>query len=142
MKANYIGYPCMNRNLRDRDPPLRANRSLRRKTLESKGLEYVSELVQKNLTDLQKILEWNVEHNIYFYRCTSELVPWNAEYKLEELPEFQEIQRLFVEIGSYIKSHNIRFTFHPDHYVKLASPTDSTVDGWMRWDSHGHHFIA
>lgn len=122
-----IGYPCMNRTLRECNPEVRANRGLQKKTLDSKGLDYVSQLVQQNLTDLLTILEWNTSHDIYFYRCSSNLIPWNSEYELDELPDSEYIFRLFKEIGDYIQSHNIRFTFHPDHFVKLASPSEETV---------------
>lgn len=125
---SYIGYPCMNRTLREESPEIRANRGLQMDTLEEKGLSYVSSLVRQNLADLKTILHWNVEQNIFFYRCTSNLFPKNSQYKISNLPEYETIQELCSEIGSLIETHSLRFSFHPDHWVKLASPTESVVD--------------
>lgn len=140
---DYIGYACMNRTLRERDPPVRCNRTMRKSTFEEKGVQYASELVKQNLQDLLTILQWNVEHDIYFYRCTSELVPWNTQYELPDLPEYSELSQLATTIGEFIETHNVRFTFHPAHWVKLASPTQSTVTNsisdlenhgkWLDW---------
>lgn len=118
-----LGYACMNRTLRDRDEPIRCNRSLQKKTLNEHGLDYVSELVVQNLHDLKKTLQWNLRHEIYFYRCTSDLFPWNSEYEVEDLPRWKTVDRLTDEIGTLIRSNDIRFTFHPSHYVKLATPS-------------------
>lgn len=118
----------MNRTLREESPEIRANRGLQMDTLEERGLSYVSSLIQQNLTDLQRILQWNVEQNILFYRCTSNLFPKNSQYEISNLPEYKQIQELCSKIGSFIKEHSIRFSFHPDYWVKLASPTESVVD--------------
>lgn len=123
----YLGYPCMNKTLRQRSPPIRCNRDMQRKTFEKKGLAYASELTLQNFTDLLKILKWNVRHGIYFYRCTSKLVPWHSEFELIDLPDFEAIKTKAEEIGSYINEHNIRLTFHPSHWVKLASENEETV---------------
>jgi len=125
---NYVGYPCMNHTLRKRNPPLRCNRDMQKKTFEDRGLSYAGELALQNLEDLYKIIQWNVNHGIYFYRCTSKLVPWNSRYSLKSLPNFTEIKKQAKIIGTFIESNSIRLTFHPSHWVKLASPTKSTVN--------------
>lgn len=87
-----LSYACMNLTLRERDPPLRCNRGMQRKTWESRGLDYASELALQNLSDLYAILCWNVDHDIYFYRCTSDLVPWNSQFDGSvEIPFFRYI---------------------------------------------------
>ncbi|SFR65206.1 UV DNA damage repair endonuclease UvsE [Halogeometricum limi] len=123
-----LGYPCLNRTLRDRDEPLRCNRDMQRKTWESRGLPYASELTLQNFTDLYEILRWNVEHDVYFYRCTSDLVPWNSQFDVEELPDYEEIAELAERCGEFVEEHGMRFTFHPDYWCKLASPSDDTVE--------------
>ena len=124
----YVGYPCMNRTLRERSPPIRANRGLQMKTLEQKGLSYVSSLIEQNLKDLRTILQWNVDNNIFFYRCTSNLFPKNSQYEIDNIPNYSSINSLCQEIGDFIKENNVRLSFHPDHWVKLASPTQSVVE--------------
>jgi len=63
------GYAAMNLTLREQD--IRANRGMRKKTFEEKGLPYAGKLAQQNCQDLEKILEWNIENKISFYRITS-----------------------------------------------------------------------
>ena len=79
-RTDMLGYAAMNRTLRDRDPPRRCNRDMRKKTWESEGLAYAGELAARNFEDLLAILRWNLEHDIRFYRCSSTLVPWNSRF--------------------------------------------------------------
>lgn len=123
-----LGYPCLNRTLRDRADPLRCNRSMQKKTFESRGLEYVSELTRQNFADLYEILQWNLDHDIRFYRCTSDLVPWNSQFELSALPDFDNIETLARRCGELIKEADMRFTFHPDYWCKLASDSPDTVE--------------
>ena len=123
-----LGYPCLNRTLRDRSDPLRCNRSMHKKTYESRGLPYVSELARRNFADLHEILQWNLDHDIRFYRCTSELVPWNSQFELSALPDYDEIETLARRCGALIDEAGMRLTFHPDYWCKLASEADDTVE--------------
>ncbi|MCY4732980.1 UV DNA damage repair endonuclease UvsE [Natronomonas gomsonensis] len=123
-----LGYPCLNRTLRDRSDPLRCNRSMQKKTYESRGLPYVSELARQNFADLHEILQWNLDHDIRFYRCTSELIPWNSQFELSALPDYDEIETLARRCGALIDETGMRLTFHPDYWCKLASEADDTVE--------------
>jgi UV DNA damage endonuclease len=123
-----IGYPGLNRTLRDRNPPVRCTRGMQKQTFEERGLSYVSTLAQQNLTDLYELLTWNHEHGIQIYRCTSSLIPWNSQFELTELPEYDDIQRLARRCGDLIKEADMRLTFHPDYWCKPASDSADTRD--------------
>jgi UV DNA damage endonuclease len=101
---------------------------MQQKTYESRGLSYVSELARQNFTDLCEILQWNLDHNIRFYRCTSELVPWNSQFELSALPAFDEIETLARRCGALIEKAGMRLTFHPAYWCKLASESTETVE--------------
>jgi UV DNA damage endonuclease len=132
-----IGYPCMNRTLREGEP-VRCNRSMQQATFEERGLEYASELTRQNFEDLRRILEWNVENGISFYRCTSELVPWHSQFELEDLPDCQAIEAIAADCGALIRESGMRFTFHPSHWVKIAGPDEDTVArGVTDLENHG-----
>lgn len=132
-----LGYPCMNRTLRE-GTPVRCNRSMQKRTWEREGLSYASELALQNFRDLEQILAWNVEHGISFYRCTSELVPWHSQYTLEELPDFAAIESVANACGDLIEDNEIRFSFHPSHWVKLGSQSQETVErGLTDLNNHG-----
>lgn len=130
------GYAAMNRTLREDD--VRTNRGMRRATFEERGLPYASELAVRNCRDLERIVEWNVEHGISFYRITSNLLPWYSEYDLEELPDADELYAIFDRIADLADRRDLRLTFHPGHFVKLASPDDSTVSNTVtELENHG-----
>jgi UV DNA damage endonuclease len=55
---------------------VRVTRTMRKKTFEEKGVTYAEKLIIENLDDLEKILKWNVERGIYFYRMSSGMFNW------------------------------------------------------------------
>ncbi|WP_049908537.1 MULTISPECIES: UV DNA damage repair endonuclease UvsE [Halorubrum] len=127
-----LGYACLNRTLRDRSDPVRCNRDMRRSTWESDGLPYASELTRQNFADLLTMLRWNRDHDVRFYRCTSTLVPWNSQFDLVDLPDYDEIERIARRCGDLIENEGIRLTFHPDYWCKLASDSPDTVERSVR----------
>jgi UV DNA damage endonuclease len=122
-----LGYAAMNHTLRDRPEPVRCNRDMRQKTWETEGLAYAGELTEQNFADLRTILEWNIDHDIRFYRCSSTLVPWNSQFELEELPNVERVRSLAEDCGRLVRDHGMRLTFHPDYWCKLASDSPDTV---------------
>ena len=67
-------------------------RSMIKRTFESKGMDYVSEISLKNLRDLHYIIAWNIENNYKFFRIGSDLFPWAGEYKISELKDIEQIK--------------------------------------------------
>jgi UV DNA damage endonuclease len=67
-----IGYACINMTL---GKSATTGRTMVKKTFESKGIDKVSELALLNCKDIIKILEWNVNHGIYFFRLGSGIIP-------------------------------------------------------------------
>ncbi len=84
---NY-GYACINETL-GRGPKksrVTTNRSMIKRTFKEKGIKYASELALENVKDLVKILAWNEENNIKFYRMSSDIFPWCSENNYLEIP--------------------------------------------------------
>ena len=75
---NRLGYACINHafSLLPKKRIISTNRTMRKKTFEDKGLEYASELSLSNCRDLIKILNWNIENDIKFFRISSNIFPW------------------------------------------------------------------
>ena len=69
-----LGYACINTALKSSG--IFTNRTMRRKTFDSKGLDYVSELSLQNVKDLELHIHWNNEHNIKLFRLSSQIFPW------------------------------------------------------------------
>jgi UV DNA damage endonuclease len=123
-----LGYAAMNRTLREREPPRRCNRDIRKKTWEQEGIERAAALTEQNFEDLYAILEWNLDHDIRLYRCSSKLVPWNSQFELEDLPNYGRVASLADACGKLIRNNEMRLTFHPSHWCKLASESAETVE--------------
>lgn len=127
---NNLGYCCINISLnqnRKKKEFITVNRGMTKRTFETKGLSYVSELAMLNINDLQKILEWNVRNNIFVYRMSSDMFPCIGFYKLEDLPNFDKIKLKLLSIGSYAKTNGIRLSFHPTHFCIIASENPVVV---------------
>ena len=88
-----LGYACINMGFSNRPKSKRitTNRGMIKRTFMQKGIPYASELALENCKDLYKILKWNEENDIKFYRMSSNIFPWASEYKLEQLPDYEEI---------------------------------------------------
>jgi UV DNA damage endonuclease len=119
------GYAAMNRTLREED--VRTNRGMRQATFEERGLPYAGDLAISNCRGLVRVLRWNVANEIDFFRISSALLPWLSRYDIEELPNAEAVREVLEEAGAIAREHGIRLTFHPDHFVKLASPKGAVV---------------
>lgn len=119
-----IGYACINMTLGKK---VTTNRAMVKKTFETKGLDYVSELALKNASDIIKILEWNVLHGIHFFRLSSAIVPWGDHIDLKALKDYNEIAKELKKAGEYAELNDIRITSHPGPFVVLTSPNESVV---------------
>ena len=127
---NNVGYCCIslgiNEGLKKKDH-ITVNRSMIKKTFDTKGLNYVSELVVQNLNDTIKLLEYNIRNNIKVYRMSSDSFPWMSHYNFIDLPNFTLIQKLLTKIGNKIKDNNIRVSYHPGPFNILGSEKENVV---------------
>ncbi len=138
-----LGYACINKGLSEQPKSKRitTNRTFRKATFEEKGLPYASEIFLQNSRDLLKILQWNEQHNIKFFRLSSQIVSWASEYRLADLPDYEEIEKVLFQCGLFIEEHGMRITAHPDHFVKLSSPSEQVVANSIRdLEVHGEVF--
>ena len=125
-----IGYCCINISINEgkkKKDQITVNRGMTKKTFETKGLGYVSELAIQNINDLEKIIQWNFKNNIFVYRMSSDMFPCIGFYKLEDLPNFKLISNKLKSIGDYSKSKKIRLSFHPTHFCIPASENPIVV---------------
>lgn len=130
-----LGYCCINLSLKDQGVTI--NRGMTKKTWETRGLSWASELAEKNLTDLLTILEWNLAHDIEVYRMSSDIFPWMSEYPLESLPNFDRHAALMARVGEFVSAHGMRLSFHPGQFDVLASPNQDIVRKTV-WDLDQH----
>lgn len=120
-----LGYACINMTLaKDK---VSTNRSMIKKTFLERGIPYASELALLNVKDLEKIIQWNVENDIKFFRMSSDIFPWASEYDIYSLPNIEEIREILSRIGVYVKHHGVRLTAHPGPFNVLGSPKPEVV---------------
>ncbi len=107
-----IGYPCINRIL-----SCQGNRTFRLKSYSEKRLV---ETVANNLDCLRRILEFNAENRILFFRITSDLVPF-ASHPVCAFPWQRDFREEFRNLGGFIRKNGMRISMHPDQFTLLNS---------------------
>ena len=145
-----MGYACINMQLSYPQKyggkekgvePITTGRSMIKRTFETKGLDYASELTLKNVKDLNSIISWNVLNGYDFYRMSSGLAPWKTEYDWEDLKDIDSIRRWFHSAGTMAKTHGVRLTSHPGPYNVLVSPKEEVVENCIKdLTIHGDEF--
>ena len=138
-----LGYACMNMTLSSRPKKTRVttNRSMIRRTFDARGIQYASELALQNCIDLRKILDWNEQLGLRFYRLSSDIFPWSSEYSLSDLPDYDSICAVLADCGDYAAKHGHRLTSHPGPFNKLTSPKERIVLNTIKdLETHGEMF--
>jgi UV DNA damage endonuclease len=118
-----IGYPCINTSI-----PCRGNRTFR---LKSYSEDRLIETLGYNLSCLRQILTFNAEHEILFFRITSDLVPF-ASHPVCTFCWQEHFSSEFKEIGNFIRRHDMRISMHPDQFIVLNSPREEVVERSIR----------
>ncbi len=126
-----LGYACINMELNARkgDDRVTTNRTMIKKTFHDKGVDYASELIIQNVVDLSKIIDWNEQNNIKFFRLSSEMFPWASEYyqDWDSVPHIDFIKMWLENAGLKAKEYGHRITSHPGPFNVLVSPNENVV---------------
>lgn len=107
-----IGYPCINLRL-----GCRSSSTFR---LRSYSADLLRGKVAANLDCLMKILRFNVEHQILFFRISSDLVPF-ASHPICRVDWRRAFRNEFETLGAFIRKHRIRISMHPDQFTLINS---------------------
>jgi UV DNA damage endonuclease len=118
-----IGYPCINRSI--------ACTSSRTFRLASYSERRLIEAVEQNLDCLERVLHWNAEHGIGFFRITSDLVPF-ASHPVCRYDWVRRFRDRFRALGQIVTSHRMRVSMHPDQFVLLNALDQKIVQSSVR----------
>ncbi|MEO0237887.1 MAG: UV DNA damage repair endonuclease UvsE [candidate division WOR-3 bacterium] len=114
-----IGYPCINLSV-----GCSPNKTFRLKNYSEENLK---EKIKNNLTCLLKILEFNISNNIYFFRISSDIVPF-ASHPICKFNWQKFFESDFKLLGKILRDNKIRVSMHPDQFVLINSPDEKIVE--------------
>jgi UV DNA damage endonuclease len=107
-----IGYPCINRSI-----GCQVAHTFRLKSYSETRL---LETVEQNLACLLRILQYNARKDLFFFRITSDLVPF-ASHPVNKFPWQKRFRKDFEEIGRLVQDHKMRISMHPDQFTLINS---------------------
>lgn len=120
MSAVKVGYPAVNQAL--------ACRSSGTFRLASYSEQRMTETITAHLACLRRVLAWNTEHRLLFFRITSDLVPFASHPVSAGYDWRGRFAGELADIGAYVRAHDVRISLHPGQFVVLNSPSGSTYE--------------
>lgn len=118
-----IGYPCINLTL-----DCRSSRTFRLKNYSNEKFEST---VKENLNCLQKILEFNRDNQILFFRITSDLISF-ASHPVLNFEWKEHFKTTFEDLGAFIRKNKMRITMHPGQYTVLNSINKNVYENSLK----------
>lgn len=109
--------------------------------LKSYSSKKLKEKIKSNLKCLEKILNYNLKHNILFFRIGSKIIPF-ASHKICDLDWQKEFSKDFKRIGSFIKKNNFRITMHPGPFTIVNSPNKKVVKKAIKELQYHNNFLS
>lgn len=113
-----VGYPCINNSI-----GCVGDRTFRLKSYSEAKLKTT---LENNLSCLKQIIQYNINHDILFFRITSDLVPF-ASHPICKFDWPGYFSEQFSEIGKLIRRNSIRISMHPDQFIVLNSKDPEVV---------------
>lgn len=113
-----IGYACINNSI-----GCTTNSTFR---LASYSEQRFQQTVENNLNCLLKLLEWNKQNNILFFRMSSDIIPF-ASHSVCEFDWKNHFSQKLKEIGNFVKQNNMRISMHPDQFVLINALNQDIV---------------
>jgi UV DNA damage endonuclease len=93
--------------------------------LASYSAERLRTTVASNLACMERVLEYNAEHGLLYYRITSDLVPF-ASHEVCDFDWQTEFAGELARLGAFVREHGMRVAMHPGQYILIGSPDEGT----------------
>ena len=110
-----IGYPCINRTL-----DCSTSTTFRLRSYSEARLKIS---IKNNLDCLRRIMQFNLEHRLLFFRISSDLIPF-ASHLINKFSWQKHFQQEFAEIGEFIIKNKMRISMHPNQFTPINSIKD------------------
>lgn len=98
---------------------------------EADKLNKLKEVTRSNIYDLEKILNYNIENQIHFYRITSNLIPLGTHPDVT-FDYRKYFKKDFEYIGNIIRKNNLRIDSHPDQFNVINSIKENVVENTIK----------
>ena len=118
-----IGYPCINQSL--------GKKTISTFRISSYSEEKLIKAVGYNLEVLKEILDYNIQHNLLFFRISSDIIPF-ASHPICKFDWENYFKDDLVCIGKIAKEKKIRISMHPDQFVVLNSFNKEVLKNGIR----------
>lgn len=107
-----------------------------------KALPILSERILNNLLVTAETIQFCANNGIAGYRLSSSLIPLldhpAINLRLEDLPNFPQIENALKKIREIIQKTGVRISSHPSEYVSLSSESESVCQNSIKdLESHG-----
>ncbi|MEB1809400.1 MAG: UV DNA damage repair endonuclease UvsE [Bacillaceae bacterium] len=122
-----LGYACQNISLKSK------MRTCRLATVEKEGMAKIKELALLNLKEVLKMVQWNAEQDILFFRLSSDIIPFGSHDILDwNWWEDEDVLQLTNQIVEIKQTHDMRLSIHPGQYTVLNSPNENVVSNALK----------
>ncbi len=91
------------------------------------ALRKLERIAEENLANTLRLLRHNRAHDVKMYRFSSKLIPLIGHKLVEGWDPFPRLEEAFRAIGDYVKQHQMRVSFHPDHFTVLSTPRSEVL---------------
>jgi UV DNA damage endonuclease len=118
-----IGYACIPMGVN--------NKSNRGFLLKNFSAENFIKTTALNLSELLRILQYNISNRILLFRISSDIIPFGS-HPINAFCWQTIFKNELEEIGKYILNNNIRVSMHPGQYTVLNSINKETVSNAVR----------
>lgn len=115
-----LGYPCMNLTL-----ALGTGHTFRLATIGD--AQKVRGVVERNLSNLERILRWNAEHAVRLFRIGSQLIPFGSHPAFPYNWRREHGARL-AQLGRLARESGQRLSMHPGQYTQPGSPNAGVAE--------------
>lgn len=86
------------------------------------AIRKLERISRSNLANCLRLLKYNVENGIYFFRFSSRLIPLATHDALSDWDYLNAVAESLAQIGEFLRLYpHMRIDFHPDHFVLLNS---------------------
>lgn len=108
---------------------------------EVKRKEKIHDLIISNLTNLEKLIDYNIKNNIHFFRITSNLIPL-ATLKDIKFNYINPYLKYYHRIVEKINKSHMRLDFHPSEFTVLNSTKKEVVSNTLEILEYHYNLLS